>query len=280
MIQEDARQNFEQLLAVERQNLNERVGQEIDAATMELSRRGVLRSGAGMKMVTRPALDAVPIFAQACLNVFGRVSGAHGIAIADDNQAEVNALLDKCIRDEVEQLKSLVRSAPSMKQRGMEGTAHTVLQGIDKVAEREIARLGAEISLIAAGQAVRGQTQGASNAFTFNAPVGVVQTGPGSHAVAHQTMDASAREALEKALQQVITQLQATTDIGDTSVDLAEIRELASEADAELKKDIPNQTRIRSIIRGVGEAIAYVPKLREAYDTLKWAGALIGINLQ
>jgi hypothetical protein len=55
-----------------------------------------------------------------------------------------------------------------------------------------------------------------------------------------------------------------------------EVKELVIDAHAETKKSNPNMTRLRSIVSGIGTAIEFAPKTKEAYEALKWAAALIG----
>lgn len=61
--------------------------------------------------------------------------------------------------------------------------------------------------------------------------------------------------------------------------DQDEVKELIAEGKAEIAKPKPNRTRLRSIISGIGTAISYAPKIKAAYDALKWAGSFIHVNL-
>jgi hypothetical protein len=58
-----------------------------------------------------------------------------------------------------------------------------------------------------------------------------------------------------------------------------EVIELAKEVQRELAKPTLNGTRIHSLISGISQTISYVPKLKAAYDTIKWAAAMINVTL-
>jgi hypothetical protein len=123
----------------------------------------------------------------------------------------------------------------------------------------------------------KGLPSGTQATNVFNAPVGLVQTGAGSIGFSTQHLDSGAKDALEKAMDALLRALDEKSVNGEAP--LNEVRELVIETKAEVAKPKPNMTRVKSLVAGIGGAISFVPKLKVAYDTVKWAAAMINITL-
>ncbi|EHK58165.1 hypothetical protein [Allomesorhizobium alhagi] len=272
--------DFEGLLAVERTKLNDQVKREIGKTTAQFSARGSLQSSMAIKGVVDVASRTIPIFAQATLNLIIRSTTAHGIAINSTNRDEIRTLVAGHVSNEVARLRAIVSEAPPLKSKSMAPTGETLLAELGRIEKLEMQRITGELALIAASNDKR-IADGVSNnspTLVFNAPVGVVQTGPGSYGIANQVIDSAAREALENAFTALLEVL-AAEESEDVPFDRLEVEELAIEGKSELSKEKPNRTRLKTIVSGIGGAISYAPKFKDAYDTLKWAGALVGISL-
>lgn len=279
MLSEGLVRDYSRLLDVEQTKLNDQIGRSIGTAVNQLAGRGILHSSAGMKLVIEAASPAIPIFAQAALNLLLRSSGAHGIPLNRGNLAEFEEELSNQVRRETELLKQETRSTPPFKMRGMEGAADNFLQELDRAASLEITRIGSELSLIAATNELPKTDAGTGSPnFVINAPVGVLQTGPGSFGVASFTIDTAACEALGAAFDKILAQVSSLQD-ADVTFDRQEIVELATEAKTETSKTKPNSAKLKSFVTGLGSAISFAPKLKDAYDTLKWAGTMAGLTL-
>lgn len=112
-------------------------------------------------------------------------------------------------------------------------------------------------------------------AITFNAPVGIVQTGANAVAVLH--LGDRERGAIARALEQLRGDVRALGRV--EGADLGEIIDLTDEVQAELEKPQPNRLRVGAVLGGIATAIQTTASLRPAYDVLKAAAALVGVAL-
>ena len=113
--------------------------------------------------------------------------------------------------------------------------------------------------------------------MVFNGPVGVLQTGAGAIGISHQTIDTTARESLEQALDLLAAALAAETALPAQAK--SEVVELVQDTRTELAKPTPNTAKLKGYIGGIGAAIQFAPALKACYDTLKWGGTFFGVNL-
>lgn len=265
---------YEQLLAVESTKLFRHTKAEVENALNHLVRTGNLHGSAGMRMVANVLAKHIPIEAQAAMNLMLRSMSAHGEAVNSDTRDEVKARLSGRIDRVVEELTELARAGAPFHNRST-AECEPFFKDLHDVAGLEKLRLGGEIDLIAAQSNKLADVSEARGHYVFNGPVGLVQTGPGSFGVAHQHIDQQGMSALSEALVQVVDLLMSLP----RDAAIGEALELAEEAKAEAGKETPNATKIRSLVAGLGNAISFMPKTKAAYDTLKWAGAFVGINL-
>ena len=108
--------------------------------------------------------------------------------------------------------------------------------------------------------------------------LGSFRPAPGASDSRSQHLDSGAKDALEKAMDALMKALDETHS-ASSGPPLNEVRELVIETKAEVAKPKPNMTKVKSLVTGIGGAISFTPKLKDAYDTVKWAGAMIGIPL-
>jgi hypothetical protein len=269
--------HFEALLSVESIKLNDLTSRELHKTTASLSSRGILISSAAFRALTDTTVRTIPLFSQTAFNILSRVMEAHSIAINEASRREVEDILSDAIGYEVETLVGLVADQPPFKSKPFGDIADNSLDEIRTVGAREIKRINSEIALIAIANDRRSREAGVGHTTVFNGPIGVVQTGPGSFGAAIQHIDSGTREHLAAALEKVIAALDASED--ELPFDKSEVRELVVDGQAELKKDKPNFTRLKSIVSGVGTAINYAPKLKDAYDAVKWAAGFLCVVL-
>ncbi len=268
--------HFETLLSVETTKLNDVTSKELSKKAAWLAGRGILQSSAALTAQSEIAIGTISIFAQTAFNIITRTMTAHAIAIAGSNCADVESVVRSAITTEINTLVKMLLDQPSFRWAATEGDE--VLKKVKASGELEVTRISAEISLIAVANDKRASTVDTKHAhLVFNGPVGIVQTGPGSIGTAVQHIDGATREHLEKALGEVLDAIQANGS--EFPFDKSEVEELVIEGQNELRKDKPNHTKLKGIVSGIGGAIAYAPKLKAAYDTVKWAAAFIGVNL-
>ncbi|MFW8609202.1 hypothetical protein [Rhizobium beringeri] len=268
---ENALNDFHELLAVETAKIDRAIAEAHDASISFLAGRGNLNSAGGMIKVTRDAADTIPMHCQTAFTLLLRTLSAYGVKVDQSNKDAVTAILRAWIEDRLLHLKRVVSVTAPMHAKLAQ--SESFLKEIDEAGGLEIRRIAGEISLIAASRGRENPDQQSYN-MVFNGQVGVVQTGPGSFGIANQHIDQGASEALTAALSKI--HALATQD---DSPQRNDVLELVADAQSELGKEKPNPFKLRSLVSGLGDALSLMPKLKEGYEVLKWAGTLVGVSL-
>jgi len=211
------------------------------------------------------------------LNAAKRVTAAHGAWIDKSNQDEIAISFNLKLGEERQILMQFAFDSSPFQTTVTASAADALAQDIAHCEAVERQRLAAEIRLLAKTSERSVNAPAGDISLVFQGSVGSVQTGAGSTANVNQTIDSQARELLSAALEKLLSDLNSHQ--GDLPFNKTEVKELVIEAQAETAKSAPNITKLRSVVKGIGTAIEYVPKTKEAYDALKWAGALIGLVL-
>jgi hypothetical protein len=207
-----------------------------------------------------------------------RCLSAHRVLITDVTRQATKDILFERMESARRSLRSLAESQPTLKHPWMQEAMRTTLQTFTRVVDREIVRVTSEVDLMAASATGAAEIAGSqSPGMVFHGPVGVVQTGPGSFGVAVQHIDQTATDAIRKALDEITTALSA--GIEEPSFNVQDVSEMVEQSRAELDKTKPNAPKLVAMLSGIGSVISYVPKLRAAYETLKWALAFVGVTL-
>ncbi|SDB14797.1 hypothetical protein SAMN03159422_00247 [Agrobacterium fabrum] len=265
---------YENLSSVEAEKLDRLTRQAMSKSVNDAVARGMLHSSAAIHAVVRNIRDALPLEAQTALTILLRSLAAHGVQLDDSNKEAAKDLLTQHIRRRENELLALAKQTPPLKS---PHATDAFFEDYRSVASLEIRRVSGELDLIAASNASRRSDaigRGEKDSYVFNGPVGLVQTGAGSFGLANQIVDTEARQQIIAALSKIQDLLAKNPDDADD-----EIVELVSEAKAEAQKERPNNSKLKALVSGVGSAISVVPKLREGYDSLKWALGFIGVNL-
>ncbi len=265
---------YRELLSVESEKLDRQTRQAMMKSVRDASSRGMLGSSNAIHAVVRDIRDALPLEAQTAMTILLRSLAAHGVQLDDTNKEAAKQLLTEYIRKREKELLALAKQTAPLNSpyatEGFFGDYHAS-------AALEARRVSGEIDLIAASSASRHaehRENAKEDSYIFNGPVGLVQTGAGSFGIANQNIDAEAREQIIAALSKIEALLVSNPDAAD-----GDVVELVSEAKAEAQKERPNGSKLKALASGVGSAISVIPKLREGYDSLKWALAFIGVNL-
>ncbi len=278
-MKEEIKRDFDILVSVEVEKLDRQLQLDVQSTVNQLVRTGNLHGTAGLRAVFTDAGRSIPTRVQTALNILLRSMTAHGVALTEDNKEETISTLRQWTNSQIAQLQEVLASASPYGDTAIaKFGGEPLIANLTTLGDLEIKRAIGECNLIAASNA-RGSlsTSPASQTYVFNAPVGLVQSGPGSYGTANQNIDASSRADIERALLRVEEALKNASN--DADFDRREIAEMVSEAQTEVAKDTPNASKVKALITGVAGAISFTPRFKEAYDTLKWAAALIGVTL-
>ncbi len=268
--------SFNGLIAVETANLDDRIADEIGRAAMEASAAGRSRSGAAMRQVAMVAVHSIPVRAQLAFETLLKAMQAHGSGVSANNRDEVIAVLGTFLSDQHNRLVPLIANSSTFK--GNNIASAPFIKPITDVVLRETNRLKENITLMAATASQQpAAAPGATPTMHFHGNVGVIQTGDHAVGISHQTIDASAREGLEQALDLLAAALAKETAL--PAQFKSEVEETVRDTRTELAKPTPNTTKIKGYVTAVADVVRFVPALKPCYDTLKWSATFVGVTL-
>lgn len=256
----------------------QRFTQRVQSAMLDFTKRASFDGALGSSHALARSIDIVADYVgklvRSAFHDLIRALNAHGVAITNDNKSEIVARLNDWIECRVAEMEEIARSSPPFK--AVVNPAGEFLKPIRAAAKLEFEGIRGEINLVAANNSRQQNTSDAVS-VVFNAPVGQAIVGTGSMGVYVGDLDAKTRQQLLSVLREIENNIGAT----DVKIDAPEdeVRELIRGAEDELNKERPNVTKLKSTLAGIGAVIMYAPKLKDAYDTLKWAAGLIGLQL-
>jgi translation initiation factor 2B subunit (eIF-2B alpha/beta/delta family) len=111
----------------------------------------------------------------------------------------------------------------------------------------------------------------------FNAPVGAVQTGPGSTAHVQQQWINGETSELLAALLLLRQALERAPDVEPEAR-----RELIVEVDSattELQKEHPNESRLLRWLGGIGAVVGSIGSVQPAYEAVKALARALGLSI-
>lgn len=266
---------FKSLVDIEMENLDDQVRVAIDLCARQAAKNGMLQSGNTMAAVCTAITNSLPARSQVTLTLMARTLSTYKISLNDDSRRWVGELIRNYILHRFEILLAIMKSSPPFKQ--ADQRAIQVLEGrLNNHFQIEFNRVDAELTLLSAA-AARSADQGAGQGgYHFHAPVALVQTGAQSTGTAHQHIDQGSLRELSAALDKVLDLLSSEKG---AVADENDVHEMATEAKQEIEKAKPNVGRLKAMVRGVGEAIKWAPRLQAAYEVLKGPASAAGIHL-
>ncbi|HXV80309.1 MAG TPA: hypothetical protein VEG60_10560 [Candidatus Binatia bacterium] len=144
----------------------------------------------------------------------------------------------------------------------------------DHELERHSGEIDHYVTTLETGKA-RGAAPGAS--YNFYGTVGAVMTGANSTANVVQHIGPGEREQLQQALQAVKQAITEAAELPDRQ--RTELGEIADEAAAEVEKESPNAHRLMFTLQTLAAAVQGIAAAPGAYQALRSAAAVIGIQL-
>lgn len=106
---------------------------------------------------------------------------------------------------------------------------------------------------------------------------GIVQTGTGSSASLSISLGSEEISEIKKALEAVKQTIEKSTSLA--SDERNQIFELVSDIETEIHRDRPNKLKIRGALQGIAMTIQTIAAAPEAYQLLKGAASLMGLQL-
>jgi hypothetical protein len=145
-----------------------------------------------------------------------------------------------------------------------------------KARELALAQVDAEVDLAVASLERRAAREGGS-VYQFYAPVGAVVSGSGASASVVQNIGGQEKAELIGALDRILEAITRAEELRDQPKE--DLIDLVREARGELDRPKPNGLRLASVLVGVGQAVQTIGSVDSAYQALKAAAALAGLQL-
>lgn len=255
----------------------EQIRKEIGQIKVRMVNQGLSFSSGHYKEAEELCAHELSIRASIAWQTLKHVLSTAGLTpsdtLADDLKTEVQNYL-------IQERSEFQSKLEEWGSRGSMSSAVPLLKAQDIA----LKRVGAEIDLWMIELQIRAEAISSSPAEAQQPPISIgevhggfiFQTGPG--ATASVTIISSEnREAILQAIERVKKEIEDAADL--PGLNKEEIGEILEEISSEAQKDEPNGLRLGSLFAGAIAAISAFASLRPAYQTLKGAAALLGINL-
>lgn len=250
---------------------------ELKAIQADFSRRGVLRSGGYISRVQDACANTVKERASLVWGTLLRCISALDITYDEHIEQQLKSIIDEQFPEHMFGLNSYVQEAARIA-----GMPNILSKIQDKVGD---ARFGAIHKSYSDVDLFLLQLKSKKNDVSYfppqinihNSNIGALQTGYNSTANVVQKIDTQTTQDLINVLLQLQKEL-ALYDLAP-SVNKSEIIELADEGVKELQKEKPNLSKIKSFISTIANTISTVADFKPAYEALKSAAAIIGLDL-
>ncbi len=257
---------------------NSSVRAEIARIKTEMSARGMFHSSTTITRVAGLCVDSVKNRAQLVWQTLFRFITTAGISYSPELADELKSLVEQHLPEKLGDLRGYIQQTAEFA--GSPTLSERLGEDLDTGRKQALAKVGTEIDLFVQSLKRRGDSGQAdlpSTVFNIYSPVASIQTGNSSIANVTQNIATEVKDQILKALEEINSALtQAEVEIPAPK---AELIEVVQESRAELQKEKPNLTKLRSLLSTVGTSIQVVSCLKPAYDTLKGALTFIGISL-
>lgn len=274
MLDEKIFATFEKLLGVESERIDRAMTDDLMHIAADASRRGMLNSSAAALQGVKKVADTLPIRAEVAMSLFLRCASAANIKFDQESADDFLVRLSTWFDTEIQRLQGILKASTVFSRRIVnENNEAAFLKYLHDTARMTKTKTEGQVELLVLqnqSQSRDGEKQNGPN-INVTGNIGSLHTGDYSSANVIQNIDTGTSERILEALENIANELAAS---GDDNTDLCEVVE---EAKLELKKEKPNTTKLVGLLKGVGGAIGFIPKFQDAYNTLKWAAAGLGL---
>jgi len=252
---------YDDLLEAKLLELDDGLHAEFNKVTFEMSRRGMLQSGAAILEIVRVAADALAIradyaqlYADTCLK-------SSGTDLDEDTAAEFTKQIVDWITVQQERLTGIALQQPPFKSRivsdGGEGPYLRQLE--DRANQRKKAIL-AHFQLAVLANGAKKPAGGGGSGVTLNVSgdVGIIQVGDHNSA----SLDAGGIEALKEITNDLLTKL------AEDPAENEELQDVLESIKAELASAKPNKTKLQGLFSSVVGTVKFIPALRGTWDVV------------
>lgn len=269
MIDEEVLSVVRNRVALDMEDRRSTLGREIGSVKERASMHGALMSSGTQRLIMEAIGNELRVRASMIWHVFARALEAKGVALSTEIGGDIKTTLASMLAEHSEDLSQQREDAQNL----MRGSR--TLTSIEDLTRAAKDRVNSEIDFAVLKQSSR-TDEGAAKVNVYQG-YGIVQTGAGSTASMTVSIGTEERREIELALTAVEESLQRLGGEGES--ERAQAVELISDVRGELERDEPNGLRIRGALQGLATTVQSIAAAPEAYQLLKGAAALIGLQL-
>jgi hypothetical protein len=261
------RDRASKLFEVKKHELRERRDAEASRITGVFNSRGMFHSGSRLVAVQKLYAESLREAAGAAWEA---LRNAH-VALGSDVSGASHGAMKAWMRDGIESLRAGLSGELTRELRGADP------RGIDPSltgpCDVEQQRYDAEIDNYI--DTMKNQPKAAGSIVINAQTIGAVVTG--NHATVHVKQNPDAMKALTAALETLKGVIPAAPELNDRAK--GELIEVAGDAERELAKPEPNETKLLAFFTILAQTVQTLPAAKPAYDAIKGVLAGFGINL-
>jgi len=280
MIRDELKRLAQQRISITIKSVCDDFNTDVAFIRAEMASRGVLASGMTVVRITSACIDAVSKAKDGAWQELKSVLDHAEVDFYPDLASDIKGVLKSISPNLASELNARVaREAQVVSGKSAARDFSSVRNRIDTAIRTADHKVGLDVDLY-----VLGLNNSASPGPGTNEPiiniygtVGIVQTGNQASADISVGLDGSSSGELIQSLEMLSTKLAAMSELPAHSI--TEITEIVDDGINELKREEPNQTKLRSMMATIGSAIHGVGQLKPAYDSMKMLGKLIGVDL-
>lgn len=249
---------------------------ELSSISANAAQNGMLRSSTHILEIQNAYANATTERGNFAWEILHRCITTIGISYDDQLEQQLKAAIEKHLPEHMDGLKYRVQQAAD--QFGMSDIVSRIPDKVEEARQHVRRTIYSEIELFI----LKLKTKPVELPYLpqiniHNSNIGALQTGTGSVANISQTINTKAIEEISNALIYMGSELKTVESLPQN--DKSEIIELIVDGIDELKKEKPNLSKIKSYVSTIGGAVSFAANLRPAYESLKAAAAMIGLQL-
>lgn len=244
-------------------------GHEVGSIWGEMNLKGVLRSSMTIERTQDAIGNEFRVRASLIWHAFARAFEVKGLMLNETIAAELKQRIADKIKTTSDDLSKHYDRAAQL----MPGLP--IRKSLNNLRDAAVERICTEIDYVLLKHTSSSPPGG--NVVTIYQGFGIVQTGAGASASFTVNLGGEERREIETALKAVEKALKEAASLSSTGREQA--LELVSDINKELNRKEPNGFRIRGALQGLATTIQTVAAAPEAYQLLKGAAALLGLQL-
>jgi hypothetical protein len=256
---------------------------QLSRIASQAAAHGASRSGMTAIMMAEACATEIRVRASRVLDAFTRALGAVGQALSEEDARQFRAVIAEQVHEAAGRVRAVL-DVNSTYQSLTRSSAISETRCVERLRQEEQAAKDAvdteaELFLIASSAPESGDAVGSRSHVNIHnyGTVGAIQTGSGTSASFSITINQAERGIITDALADLRSAIE---ELG--AADFPPADDTLGAIDAvsrELSGESPNKVTVFGLFGGIAAAVSAVASLRPAYDTLKSAAAVVGVNL-